>query len=85
MGVEGKEKAAATFYAPDSIPAGSRQEKECTVLIRDGMKLTLLQGENKFWIFSLSVLLISLNRCDLPQFFIVCVVSLGDDVSGDVL
>lgn len=29
--------------------------------------------------------LISLNRCDLPQFSIVCVASLSDDVSGDVL
>lgn len=37
MGKEGK--AAATFYALDSVPVESRQEKECTVLIHDGMKL----------------------------------------------
>ena len=35
----GEKKAAATFYALDGLPAESRQEKECTVLIRDGMKL----------------------------------------------
>lgn len=38
---EGGAKAAATFEAPDSIPAESPQKnkKECTVLIRDGARL----------------------------------------------
>lgn len=38
--------AAATFLAPDSLPAESCQEKECTVLICNGMEFQ--EEENKF-------------------------------------